>query len=133
MERGNLEMAGPADLKEKWTGQNVSPPVLPQVPTDEKGQVHVRTLLERWESRFILHFNTISPGAGLYAKAVIAGVWKWLETYRKDHDPQTVRNMVCAEVAFHPMAKAQTTRYMTDMKLPGPSYDTAAAIQAEPP
>eukprot|EP00971_Amphidinium_carterae_P060945 1206280-Amphidinium_carterae.1 len=41
--------------------------------------------------------------------------------------------MVCAEVAFHPMAEAQTTRYLTDMKLPGPSYDTAAAIQAEPP
>eukprot|EP00971_Amphidinium_carterae_P024053 474867-Amphidinium_carterae.1 len=81
MERGNLEMGGPADHKEKWTGQNVTPPLLPQVPTSEKEQVHVRTLLERWESRFILHFNTISPRAGLYAKAVIAGVWKWLEIY----------------------------------------------------
>eukprot|EP00971_Amphidinium_carterae_P346903 6488667-Amphidinium_carterae.1 len=72
MERGNLEMAGPADHKEKWTGQNVTVvtlPVLPQVASDEKGQVHVRTLLERWESRVILHFNTISPRASLYAKA----------------------------------------------------------------
>eukprot|EP00971_Amphidinium_carterae_P207018 4107364-Amphidinium_carterae.1 len=133
MERGNLEAAGPADHKEKWTGQNVTLPVLPQVPADEKGQVHVRMLLERWESRTILHFNTISPRAGLYAKAVIAGVWKWLEVYRKEHDPQTIRNMVCAEVKFHPMAEAQTTRYLTEMKLPAASYDSATTIQAEPP
>eukprot|EP00971_Amphidinium_carterae_P078629 1555716-Amphidinium_carterae.1 len=37
MERGNLELAGPADHKEKWTGQNVTLPALPQVASDEKG------------------------------------------------------------------------------------------------
>eukprot|EP00971_Amphidinium_carterae_P196553 3900762-Amphidinium_carterae.1 len=38
--------------------------------------------------------------------------------------------MVCAEVKFHPMAEAQTTIYMQEMKLPAASHDSAAAIQA---
>eukprot|EP00971_Amphidinium_carterae_P310271 6165752-Amphidinium_carterae.1 len=95
MERGNLDLepVNQSDHKEKWSGQDSALPTLPQVANDDKGQVHVRMSLERWESRLILHYNTISPKAGLYAKAVVAGVWKWLEVYRKEHDPQTIRNM----------------------------------------
>eukprot|EP00971_Amphidinium_carterae_P128860 2552112-Amphidinium_carterae.1 len=133
MEKRNLEPYNQGDQKEKWAGQDSSLPPLPLGTDDEKQQVHVQLALERWESRLILHYNTISLKAGLYIKAVLAGVAKMLPLYRKDHDPQVIRNMTCAEVKFHPMAEAHTCRFLTEMKMPPQSYDSATQIQAEPP
>eukprot|EP00971_Amphidinium_carterae_P250688 4976564-Amphidinium_carterae.1 len=58
--------------KEKWTSLESSLPSLPAGTDDEKQQVHIRVAVERWESQLILFYNTISPKAGAYAKAVLA-------------------------------------------------------------
>eukprot|EP00971_Amphidinium_carterae_P048881 963329-Amphidinium_carterae.1 len=79
-----------------------------------------------------MFYATISPKAGSYIKAVLAGVAKALPLYRKDHNPQIVQTMHCAEVAFHPIAEAHTCRFLTVMKLPHDSYERAASIRLEP-
>eukprot|EP00971_Amphidinium_carterae_P030513 600203-Amphidinium_carterae.2 len=132
MEKRNFIPFNQGDPKEKWTGLDASLPPLPLGTEDEKQQVHVRVALERWESRLILFYSAISPKAGLYIKAVLAGVARMLPLYRKEHQPQVVHNMKCVEVAFHPTAEAHTCRFLTEMKFPPESYDSACHIHPEP-
>eukprot|EP00971_Amphidinium_carterae_P248418 4931763-Amphidinium_carterae.1 len=131
IERGVIEPFNHHDTKEKWNGLDTALPALPQGTDEDKGQVHVRASLERWESNLIMFYATISPKAGAYIRAVLAGVAKALPLYRKDHNPQIIQTMNCAEVAFHPIAEAHTCRFLTVMKLPHDSYGRAASIRLE--
>eukprot|EP00971_Amphidinium_carterae_P180180 3573783-Amphidinium_carterae.1 len=79
-----------------------------------------------------MFYSTISPKADAYIKAVLAVVARALPLYRKEHNPQVVQTMVCAEVAFHPTAEAHTCRFLGEMKLPYDSYERAASIRLEP-
>eukprot|EP00971_Amphidinium_carterae_P050385 992605-Amphidinium_carterae.1 len=132
IERGVLESVNHNDAKEKWNGIDSGLPPLPLGADEDKNQVHVRASLERWESKLIMFYSTISPKAGAYIKAVLAGVARALPLYRKEHNPQVVQTMICAEVAFHPTAEAHTCRFLGEMKLPHDSYERAASIRLEP-
>eukprot|EP00971_Amphidinium_carterae_P244053 4846109-Amphidinium_carterae.2 len=134
IERGVLEAVNHTDAKEKWSGLDSALPSLPQGADEDKGQVHVRASLERWESSLILFYSTISPKAGAYIKGVLAGVAKMLplRLYRREYNPQIIQNMICAEVAFHTIAEAHTCRFLGVMKLPFDSYERAASIRLEP-
>eukprot|EP00971_Amphidinium_carterae_P324943 6454973-Amphidinium_carterae.2 len=132
IEIGVLEAVNHTDAKEKCSGLDSALPPLPQGADEDKGQVHVRASLGRWESRLILFYSTISPKAGAYIKGVLAGVAKTLPLYRKDYNPQIIQNMNCAEVGFHTIAEAHTCRFLGEMKLPHDSYERAASIRLEP-
>eukprot|EP00971_Amphidinium_carterae_P265052 5257831-Amphidinium_carterae.1 len=108
IEDGTLLTQYPID-KEKWQSLEASMPKLPQGSTDPKK-------------------------AGLYMKAVIAGVHKMLIPYRKD--PRYLEGMCFdfKEVAFHPHAESHTHRYVKNsMGMPQASYDRANALRIEPP
>eukprot|EP00971_Amphidinium_carterae_P208938 4145054-Amphidinium_carterae.5 len=132
IERGVLEPVNHNDPKERWSGLDSALPPLPQIPDEDKNQVHVRAAVERWESRLIQFYTTISPKAGAYIKAVLAGVAKTLPLYRKEHNPQVIQNMTFAEIAFHQIAEAHTCRFLGEMKLSSESYERAASIKLEP-
>eukprot|EP00971_Amphidinium_carterae_P235963 4682908-Amphidinium_carterae.1 len=105
-------------------------PKIPQLSTDPQVQV---TAFERWESELISFYGTISQKAGLYMKAVIAGVHKMIGPYRKDMRFLETQDLNFPEGVFHPNAEAHTHRYLKVMNLPIQSFDRANMVRMEPP
>eukprot|EP00971_Amphidinium_carterae_P160214 3176007-Amphidinium_carterae.1 len=132
LEENSLTEHYPID-KEKWQSLDASMPKLPQLSTDPLVQVHLRTAFERWESELISFYGTVSQKAGLYMKAVIAGVHKMIGPYRKDLRFLETQNLDFPEAIFHPNAEAHTHRYLKVMLLPQQSFDRANMVRMEPP